>query len=302
MEISKILYCLGIEHSCNKKTLEFNSLGLAGYNKGDRVCTFIENEKYIKELTNNIGVVLTTQDIAEKMEINDANFGVCIVEKPKITYFLIHNYLTSLEEYVGTSRATYIGENCKISDTAVISPNNVKIGDNVLIEDFVVIKENTIIGDNSIIRAGCKIGGEGFEFKVNDSATFGVKHVGGVVIGKNVEIQYNSCIDKAIYPWDDTIIGDFTKIDNLVHIGHAVKIGKRSMIVANSGIGGRVMIGDDAWIGFGAIIRNGITIGNKARINMGSVVTKSVDNNTHVSGNFAIEHDKYIKHVKEISK
>ena len=63
-----------------------------------------------------------------------------------------------------------------------------------------------------------------------------------------------------------------------------MKIGKRSMIVANSGIGGRVMIGDDAWIGFGAIIRNGITIGNKARINMGSVVTKSVDNNTHVSG------------------
>ncbi len=299
MEISKILRRIGIDCSCNKTGLEFDSLGLAGYNKGNRVCTFIENEKYIKELTPNISVVLTKQSIAENMEKRGTDFGICIVENPRITYFLMHNYLSEAEAYAGARYESHIGKNCKISENAVVSPNNVNIGDNVLIEDFVVIKENTTIGDNSIIRAGCKIGGEGFEFKADGSAVFGVKHVGGVVIGRNVEIQYNSCIDKAIYPWDDTIIDDFTKVDNLVHIGHAVKIGKRSMVVANSGIGGRVTIGDDAWIGFGATIRNGIAIGNKARVNMGAVVTKDMKDFESVSGNFAIPHEVFIKELKE---
>lgn len=87
-------------------------------------------------------------------------------------------------------------------------------------------------------------------------------------------------------------------VDNLVHIAHAVKIGRGSMIVAQSGIGGRVEIGDNAWIGFGATIRNGITIGAGSRVNMGAVVTKSVPDGTAVSGNFAMPHDKFIDFVR----
>ena len=94
------------------------------------------------------------------------------------------------------------------------------------------------------------------------------------------------------------MLEDFVKIDNLVHIAHAAKIGKRTMIVANSGIGGRVTIGKDSWIGFGTTIRNGVTIGDKARINMGAVVTKSVKEYESVSGNFAISHEEFIRRLK----
>lgn len=297
MKVSKILNALGIEYLCNNIDAEFEALGLAGYNKGSKVCTFIENESYIKDLTKNISIILTTKEVAELFENNTA-FDIYVVKNPRLTYFLLHNYLAENIEYIRPLYDTKIGKKCSISSHAVIAEKNVTIGENVIIEEFVIIRENTRIGNNTIIRAGSILGGEGFEFKKNDDNVFRVKHVGGVLVGNNVEIQYNSCIDKAIYPWDDTIINDYVKIDNLVHIGHAVKIGKRGMIVANSGIGGRVTIGEDAWVGFGTTIRNGVTIGDRARANMGAVVTTDIGDDKSFTGNFAIPHKDFIANMK----
>lgn len=297
MKLLKILDEMQIKYKC-ESDCDFDSLGLAGYNNGNNVCTFVDNEKYLKEISTNISLIITNEKIAEHFKGKETSFEYCIVENPRITFFKVHNYLTNSIEYRREYFCTKIGENCNISRSAFIAENNVIIGDNVTIEEFTVIRENTIIGDNSIIRAGCKIGGDGFEFKNTGSEVFRVKHIGGVVVGKEVEIQYNSCVDKAIYPWDNTIIGNYCKIDNLVHIGHAVKIGDRTMVVANSGIGGRVAIGNDSWIGFGATLRNGINVGNNSRANMGSVVTQSIDDNQAVTGNFAINHDMFIQKIK----
>ena len=133
-----------------------------------------------------------------------------------------------------------------------------RIGNNVVIEEFVSIKENTIIGDNCVIRAGSIIGGEGFEHKRNGEDVLSVKHLGGVIIEDNVEFQQGNFVDKAIYPWDDTIIGENSKTDNNVHIAHADKIGKRVFIAASTCIAGRVEIGNDVWIGPGVTVTNGI--------------------------------------------
>ena len=299
MRISEILNSINIDNYCiNEK--EITSLGLVEYNSGDSVCTFIENEKYAEKISPNVQMVLVTEELKSKLKTEMSGYGFCVVKNPRLAYFSAHNYLTSKEEYCREIYKTEIGENCSISEHSVIADKNVKIGKNVLIEEFVVIRENTVIGDNSIIRSGCKIGGEGFEFKKSDTDVFRVSHIGGVVIGKNVEVQYNTCIDKAIYPWDNTVIEDYTKIDNLVHVAHAVKIGKRTMVVANSGIGGRVSIGDDSWIGFGATIRNGLKLGNNIRVNMGAVVTKDIDNNESVTGNFAINHKEFINKLKQL--
>lgn len=295
MLISKYLDELNIDYELKNED-EISSLGLAGYNDGDKVATFIESSKYIDELSDSVVLVITNKETIN--EIND-ELGAIIVDKPRETYFRLHNLLCNYEEYVGVNNKTTIGEGCSISPLAVIADNNVIIGNNVVIEEFVVIRENTIIGDNTIIRAGCKIGGEGFEFKNVGDEVFPVKHVGKVCIGRDVEIQYNTCIDKAIYPWDKTEIGNYVKIDNLVHIGHAVKVKERTMIVANSGIGGRTNIGKDAWIGFGATLRNGIDVGDNSRANIGAVVTKNILENESVTGNFAIEHKKFIETLKK---
>ena len=298
MYISKILKEMGIPHIC-KNEQRVSSLGLGEYNDGKDVCTFVDNEYYLEKLSDNIQMVLIGEDLLDTLKQYRKSYGICVVENPRLTYFRIHNYLVNDISYRRTDFKTRIGTNCNISSQAVIADKNVIIGNNVTIEEFAVIRENTVINDNSIIRAGCKIAGEGFEFKNTSEEVFHVSHIGGVIIGESVEIQYNTCIDKAIYPWDNTVIGDHVKIDNLVHIGHAVKVDSRTMIVANSGIGGRVSIGEDVWIGFGATIRNGIHIGDRARTNMGSVVTRNVGTEEAVTGNFAIPHKDFIANLKK---
>lgn len=279
---------------------ETDTLGLAVSNPKMKFTTFVDSAKFLDLVGEDVNVVITTEEVLKFAE--NRPFGLCVVDNPRLTFFKLHNSLANNSEYIRKQYPSKVGKSCSISKTVSIAENNVVIGNNVRIEENVVIKENTHIGDNSIIRAGCVIGGEGFEFKRDGDELFRAIHLGGVKIGKHVEVQYNSTIDKAIYPWDDTVIGDETKIDNLVYVAHAVKLGKRSMITANCVIGGRVEIGNDAWLGFAANVRNGIKIGNNVRLNIGAVVTKSVPDNCAVSGNFAIEHDKFIKKIKKEAK
>lgn len=275
----------------------FSSLGLAISKCNKKLLSFVESEKYISSLGDNISCIITTEEIGKSLS---DRYGIIISKNPRMDYFKLHNKLTCNKEYIREEYETIIGENCDISKNAIISNTNVTIGKNVKIEDFVVIRENTVIGDNSIIRAGVIIGGEGYEYKRVDDIIMNVKHCGGVIIGNNVEIQYNSCIDKALYTWDNTIVSEYSKLDNFVHVEHGVKIGERCLIASRTTIGGRTVIGNDSWIGLGAIISNGIILGNKVSVSLGAVVTKGLSDGEKVSGNFAINHEKYIDFIKSI--
>ena len=265
-----------------------------------RACIFIDNPKFISSIPENVCMVLTTKELEN--EIVCEGRGAIITAHPRLLFFALHNYLAKNPEYSGVKFESKIDPSAMVSSLADISKHNVIVGKNVVIESFVMIYPDTVIGDNCIIRAGAVIGGCGFEFKRDGDSIASVEHCGGVRIGDHVEIQNNSCIDRAIYPWDDTEIGDYTKIDNLVHVAHAVKIDKNVMIVANTGIGGRVEIKENSWIGFGATIRNGLVIGNNARANMGAVVTKDIPANTAVTGNFAVEHKVFMEHLKNMNR
>ena len=172
---------------------EFTSMGLAVSKCDEKLLSFIVSDKYINDIQDNIDCLITTKEIGEKLK---DKYGIIISNNPRVDYFKLHNRLANDINYTRTKYETSIGANCIISNTASISTNNVTIGNNVVIEDFVIIRENTIIGDNSIIRSGCILGGEGYEFKRVDKRIMNVIHLGGVVIGENVEVQYNSCIDK----------------------------------------------------------------------------------------------------------
>lgn len=276
--------------------IEFDVLAITDSETDRTSCVFLDNVKFISHIKPSVKMVMTTP--ALKTAFAELDVGLCITEKPRELFFMLHNALSEDSSYYRERFTTVVGSNCHISPLSSIATNNVTIGDNVTIEEFVVIRENTVIGDNTIIRAGAKIGGQGFEFKRSVGGIVSVAHLGGVIIGKYAEIQYNTCIDKAVYPFDNTIIGDYSKLDNLVHIGHAVKVANNVMIVANSGVGGRTVIKDNSWIGFAATIINGITVGENSRANIGSVVTKSIPDNGSVTGNFAIEHSKFINNLK----
>ena len=147
----------------------------------------------------------------------------------------------------------------------------------------VVIYDRVKIGKNVIIHAGAVIGAQGFSYNRNERGELErVPQLAGVTIEDDVEIGANTCIDCGTM--DDTIIGQGTKIDNLVHIAHNVKIGKHCIIVAETFIGGSVEIGDYTWIAPQVCVRDWVNIGSNVVVGMGSVVTKTVGDNVVVMG------------------
>jgi UDP-3-O-[3-hydroxymyristoyl] glucosamine N-acyltransferase len=134
------------------------------------------------------------------------------------------------------------------------------------------------IGKNTVI------GGDGFGYaRDTDGMLVKMPHQGNVIIEENVEIGSNTCIDRAVI--GSTVIGAGTKIDNLVHIAHGVKIGKNCLIVAGAVIGGSCEIGDNCFIGINASVKNKVKIGNNVTIGMGAVVLKDVPDGATVVGN-----------------
>lgn len=133
------------------------------------------------------------------------------------------------------------------------------------------------------IGAGTVIGSDGFGY-VRDETGVLIKmpHTGNVVIGENVVIGCNTCIDRAVV--GSTIIGEGVKIDNLVHVAHGARIGKHTLIVAGAVIGGSSEIGEYCFIGIGAKIKNKVRIGNHVTVGMGCIVLADVPDGLTIKG------------------
>ena len=137
------------------------------------------------------------------------------------------------------------------------------------------IVNNIEYGDNVVIKHGCVIGGQGFGIVKDEKGNnLNIPHVGQVIICDNVRIGANTCIDCGTL--GDTVIGEGTCIDNLVHIAHNCKIGKNCIICAGTVLCGSVVIKDDVWLAPGTLIREGVTIGKGAKTGLGTVVLNDV--------------------------
>jgi len=140
------------------------------------------------------------------------------------------------------------------------------------------------VGQRVRIGPGARIGFDGFGYEKNEDGGWEhFPHRGRVIIGDDVDIGANTCIDRGTL--GNTVIGDGTKIDNLVHVAHNVEIGRNCMIIALTCIGGGVIIGDDSYVGIGSSIRDQVKVGEKTFIGMGAVVIKDVEDNVTVVGN-----------------
>jgi len=277
---------------------EFEVLALVVQNPQKKYITFVNEKKYISKLNENVSMVITKPELKDFIPLT---CGVINSENPTLTFFKLHNFLENNKVYIRSEYKTVIGKNCKIGKFASIAESNVIIGNNVVIEDFVTIYPNTTIGDNVIIRSGAKIGGQGYEYKrCSDDTVLEVNHYGGVIIEHDVDIHSNTCIARAVYPWDNTVVGEYSKISSLVVIGHGVKIGKRVFIAGGSVIGGRTEINDNSWLGIGVTVKNALKIKKNVSINMGSVLANDLQDGKVVSGNYAVDQDVFFYHQLKV--
>ena len=162
-----------------------------------------------------------------------------------------------------------------VDATAVIDPTaeigplvtvgaGARIGANCVLHSGVAVYERVVIGSRCVVHSGAVIGADGFGFERVGDAWRKVPQVGTVEIGDDVEIGANTCIDRATL--GVTVIGDGTKLDNMVHIAHNCKIGRHVVIAAQTGLAGGVTVGDFAIVG------GQVGVGDKARIEAGAVV------------------------------
>jgi len=286
-----------IPESYIERNGEFCAIGLISHNFPMQM-VFVEDIKYLNDLLSkeNISCAVVSGEISQQIP---SEYGIIVSDNPRKTFCEVHNYLAKNSDFYGKLPDNEISGSACIHPTAYIAEKGVIIGKRCYIGPNVSIFERTIIEDDVIIRSGSVIGTEGFEFKRINNQIIPLTHAGGVLIHNNVEIQANSCIAKSVFG-GFTEIGEYTKIDNLIHVAHNVKIGKRCLIAACTMIGGSTNIGNDVWIGPSSSISSEITIGDRASITIGSVVTKDVGKGKRVTGNFAIDHDKFINFIKSI--
>lgn len=140
-----------------------------------------------------------------------------------------------------------IEDGAVIGDNTVVFPQvyigkNVQIGKDCCIYPQVVIREDCVLKDHVILQPGAKIGGDGFGFAFHEGRHQKIPQIGNVIIESDVEIQANSCIDRAKI--SSTVIGANTKIDNLVQIAHNVKVGQSTIMCAQVGVAGTTTIGN----------------------------------------------------------
>ena len=174
----------------------------------------------------------------------------------------------------------YVGPRTVIGDESILYPNvtildDCKIGSKNAFWSGVVVRERSVIGSYCIFHPNATIGADGFGFrKCAQRGLVKVPQIGNVVIGNNVEIGANSCVDRGKF--SSTIIGDGCKIDNLVQIGHNCELGMFCIMAGNSGLAGSVKLGNGVIIGGSASIKDHTTIGDFAVIGAGSGVTGDV--------------------------
>ena len=179
-----------------------------------------------------------------------------------------------------------IGEGAIIGAGGTIGANSV-IGNGVTIGARAVIGSNcsishALIGDGVKISSNVSIGGEGFGFAAGPEGPVRLSHVGRVVIGDGVEIGDNCAIDRG--GLGDTVIGAHTKIDNLVQIGHNVRIGKHCVLAGQAGVAGSAVLGDYVMVGGAVSISDHIVVGNGAKIAGKSGVMRDVEAGQTVAG------------------
>lgn len=202
-----------------------------------------------------------------------------------------------------------IGKDCTIGEGAVIG-DDVTIGDNCIIEANAVIDEGceignncrigvgahlsyTIMGNDCYVYSGARLGQDGFGFNVVNGQHKRIPQLGKLVVGNDVEVGANSCIDRGAM--DDTIIGDGCRIDNLVQIAHNCVLGRGCIIVAQVGIAGSTKLGDYVVCGGQVGIADHIIVGSGVQIGAQSGVMSNIEPGQVVMGTPTVPHKQFMR-------
>lgn len=267
-----------------------NAIQLDTNNQRDDVLMWV-SAKFNDKLKDISKGIIICNEFPEEYINKDCTY--LIFENPRLAFQKILTEFFMPVKKTGISKTAVVGENVQIGEGVylgefVIIEDNCIIGNNTVVDHHTAIKEGTVIGENVTIGANNTIGGVGFGYEKDETGQYVfIPHIGNVIIGNNVDIGNNTCIDRAVL--GSTILMDNVKIDNLVHIAHGVKVGRNSLVIANAMVAGSVEIGENTWVAPSSSILNQKKIGDNVTIGLSAVVVKNVENGQTVIGSPAEE-------------
>ncbi len=274
--------------------------------------SFVTHPKYEKKAASTLASALMTQKVFEGISKT-----FLIVEDPYFCFAKLLAFFNPPKRMpTGIDPSAHIGERVSLGEDVSIGPT-VTIEDGAVIGDHVqigagsfigagsqvgpgtqvypnvTIREGVKIGREVIIHSGTVIGSDGFGFAFHKGKYHKIPQVGGVIIEDDVELGANVTIDRGAL--GQTIIGRGTKLDNLVHVGHNVKIGNDTILVAQVGISGSVTIGHHVTLAGQAGVVGHLTIGDHVVAAAKTGVSKDVPSGEHISGFPHFSHKEWLK-------
>jgi UDP-3-O-[3-hydroxymyristoyl] glucosamine N-acyltransferase len=273
--------------------------GIGGAGRND--LTFALNEGML-----NLAEKSQTACVLTTLTARKSTKPLIRVHNPKLAFLFSYRILYPLPSNDPFIHPSAVIASCvKFGNNVSIGPlvsieNHVSIGDGVIIESGCVIKENCSIGDfchlyprvvlyentvlkeNVILHAGVVVGCDGFGYVKDQGIIHKFPQLGKVIIEGNVEIGANTSIDRGSL--DDTVIGENSKIDNLCHIAHNVKIGRNVIMAAQCGIAGSVVIEDNVTMSGQIAVIDNVTIGRNAAVGGKSGIIGDIGENVAVWG------------------
>ena len=162
-----------------------------------------------------------------------------------------------------------------------------RIGAGTVLKSRVTVSEDCTIGERCLLHPGVVIGADGFGLALHQGAWVKIEQLGAVRIGNDVEIGANTCIDRGAL--DDTVIEDGVKLDNLIQIGHNVRVGKNTAMAGCVGVAGSAIIGANCTFGGGAIVLGHLTVADGVHVSAATTVTRSIHKAGQYTGMFPID-------------
>jgi UDP-3-O-[3-hydroxymyristoyl] glucosamine N-acyltransferase len=278
---------------------------------GPHDLSFLSHPQYLGQLAQSAAACVVVgpgaRDAAQKR-------GACIVVDDPYHYFALITQLWKLRHAplaaptihpsafidssarlapgVAVGAFACIGAGAKIAAGARIAEHcvigqQVSIGADSRLSARVTVAEGCSVGERCIIHPGAVIGADGFGFALHEGQWVKIEQLGAVRIGNDVEIGANSCIDRGAL--QDTVLEDGVKLDNLVQIGHNVRIGKHTALAGCAGVAGSATLGAHCTVGGGAVVLGHLQLADHVHVSAASVVTRSILKPGHYTGFFPID-------------
>ena len=198
----------------------------------------------------------------------------------------------SIGPFVVLGRNVRLGARCRLAQGVSVG-DGVIVGDDTTLGPGVVCYPGTRIGNRVVLKAGAVLGGDGFGYLSDAKGHARIPHVGACILEDEVEVGSNTCIDRGSI--DDTVVGRGTKLDNLVQVGHNVRIGERCLIMAGVGIAGSTRVGNDVILAGHVGVTDHLAIGDRARIAAKSAIFGDVPAGASFSGHPARPHRQFLR-------